>query len=180
MGIKKLPFKDLSIRKMTCYCSSFSAVTFVFAAGPHHGDWAGGSKRSEGQGHRGVCSRPAVLQGTCSKGAVTHICIYLDMSYLKTRCCCTVAHKAFSQREYFSLMDAHISSPILGSVIHWFFLGAEGPVVICTGGRGDQMGDHRPRCVETACQTVHERGCIPGRSTQTHIDTYWQINKCMD
>lgn len=28
------------------------------------------------------------------------------------------------------------------------------------------MGDHRPGCVATACQTVHERGCVPGRAAQ--------------
>ena len=117
-GNKKFPFKALNITKMTCSCSSFSAVMFVFAAGPHHGDGAGGGKRSAGQGHRGVCSRTAVLQGTCSKGAVTNICTYLDMSYLKMRSCCTVTYKAFSQCEYFALMDTHISSLILGSVIY--------------------------------------------------------------
>lgn len=46
----------------------------------------------------------------------------------------------------------------------WLVLGGEGPVVISAGGRGHPMGDHRPSCVETTRQTVHERGCIPGRN----------------
>lgn len=41
--------------------------------------------------------------------------------------------------------------------------GGEGPVVHRLGGGGNQMGDHRPGCVATACQTVHEGGCVPGR-----------------
>lgn len=41
------------------------------------------------------------------------------------------------------------------------------------------MGNHRPRCVETTCQTVHERGCIPGGSTHTlsHILTETYISQ---
>lgn len=46
--------------------------------------------------------------------------------------------------------------------------GGEGPVLVCPGGRGDQMGDHRPRRVEATRETVHERGCIPGRNHKTH------------
>lgn len=48
--------------------------------------------------------------------------------------------------------------------------GGEGPVVVGVGGRGNQMGDHCPGCVETTCQAVYERGCVPGRTeTKKHI-----------
>lgn len=52
-----------------------------------------------------------------------------------------------------------------------FSLGSEGPVVVCTGGRGDPMGDHCPCRLETTCQTVHERGCILGRKQHWDIDS---------
>ena len=76
------PFKALSSRKTTCFNSSVIS-TVVFAAGPHHGDGAGGGQRSEGPGHRGVRSRPALLQGTRPQGtlmAFTHgkLHIFLD------------------------------------------------------------------------------------------------------
>lgn len=40
----------------------------VSGAGPHHGDGAGGRERTEGQSHRGVRSRSALLQGTRPEG----------------------------------------------------------------------------------------------------------------
>lgn len=47
--------------------------------------------------------------------------------------------------------------------------GGEGPVVHRPGGGGDPMGDHRSGCVATTCQTVHERGCVPGRVTHSYL-----------
>lgn len=42
-------------------------------------------------------------------------------------------------------------------------LGGEGPVIHHPGGGGNQMGNHRPGRVAAACQTIHERSCVPGR-----------------
>lgn len=47
----------------------------TYTAGPHHGNGAGSSQRSEGEGHRGVCSRPALLQRTRSKGLIYMILV---------------------------------------------------------------------------------------------------------
>lgn len=109
----------------------------AFTAGPHHGNGAGGGQRPEGPGHRGVRSRPALLQGTRPEG--------------KSSLC---SLEALARYRGFHL--------VLSS-------GGEGPVVHRPGGGGHQMGDHRPGCVATTCQTVHERGCVPGRVKRFYL-----------
>lgn len=128
-----------NLRTSSCSVS----VVVVYTAGSHHGDRAGGSQRSEGQSHRGVCSCSTFLQGTCPKGT--------SLSSSPSFC--------------WFVFEAHI---FIGfSLLSWliFILGSEGPVLISAGRRGDKMGDHCPCCVETACETVHEGGCILGKDT---------------
>lgn len=132
------------------------AVATVFAAGPHHGDGAGGSQWPEGQSYRGVRSCPSLFQRACIKGTFNNPSLWLQDGVkilCKQRCCCAVTHNLLSW-SYLKFIFVFHSAP-----------GGEGSVIIGVGRRGDQMGDHCPGCMETTSQTVHERGSILGRNT---------------